>query len=119
MVPFVCLSECFRAIVRLSVLVSATTVTCCYLDMYAVDGILGSASMRLVYSSTLGRQACAVQNTGNCTECAVIAACSVRTGHVFFGSLVIVDFGRHDDGSSSEYKRLPLVLTKCLLQIRV
>ena len=31
---------------------------------------MGSASVRLVYSGTLGRQACAVQNTSNCTECA-------------------------------------------------
>ena len=86
-VPFVSLSECFRMIVRLSVLVSATTATRCYLYMYAADGILGSASVRLVYSR-LGRQSCAVQNTSNCTECAVIAACS---GYVFFGTLV-VDF---------------------------
>ena len=50
-VPFVSLSECFRMVVRLSVLVSATIATCYYLYMYAVDGILGSASVRLVYSA--------------------------------------------------------------------
>ena len=65
-VPFVSLSECFRMVVRLSVLVSATIATCCYLYMYTVDGILGSASVRLVYSR-LGRQACVVQNTSNCS----------------------------------------------------
>ena len=55
-------------IVKLSVLVSATTATRCYLlYMYAADGILGSASVRHAY---LGRQACAVQNTSNSTECA-------------------------------------------------
>ena len=90
MVPFVCLSECFRMIVSLSVFVSVTTVTCCYLYMYAADGILGSASVRLVSVLMLGRQACAVQNTSNCTECAVIAACSVCTGYVFFRIIVFV-----------------------------
>ena len=37
----------------------------------------------------LSRQACAVwvQSTGNCTECAVIAACSVCTRYMFFGTL--------------------------------
>ena len=49
-IPFVSWSECFRMIIRLSVLVSATTATHCYLYMYAADGILGSASVRLVYS---------------------------------------------------------------------
>ena len=89
-VPFVSWSECFRMIVRLSVLVSATTATRCYLYMYAADGILGSASVRLVYSR-LGRQVCAVQNTSNCTECGIIAVCSVHTGYVFFGTLVFYD----------------------------
>ena len=74
MVPFVSLSDCFRMIVRISVLVSATTATRCYLYMYATDGILGSASVRRESSSLLmlGRQACAVQNTSNCTtaQCA-------------------------------------------------
>ena len=46
--------------------------------------------MRLAYSGTLGRQACAVQNTSNCIECAVIAACSVRIGYVFYGTLVFL-----------------------------
>ena len=55
---------------------------------YAVDGILGSASVKLVYSGMLSRQVCAVQNTSNCTECAAIAASSVHTGYVFFGCLV-------------------------------
>ena len=45
-------------------------------------------SLRETSLLTLGRQVCAVQNTSNCTECAVIAACSVRTGYVFFGTLV-------------------------------
>ena len=51
-VPFVSWSECFRMIVRLSVLsVLLMTATRCYLYMYhAADGILGSASVRLVYS---------------------------------------------------------------------
>ena len=47
--------------------------TVIYTCMYAADGILGSASVRLVYSR-LGRQSCAVLNTSNCTECAVLAA---------------------------------------------
>ena len=91
MVPFVSLSECFRMIVRLSVLVSATTATRCYLYMYAADEILVSASVRLVYSR-LGREVCAMQNTSYCTECAVIAACSMRTGYVFCGTLVVTCF---------------------------
>ena len=33
-------------------------------------------SLRETSLLTLGRQVCAVQNTSNCTECAVIAACS-------------------------------------------
>ena len=50
--------------------------------------VLVSATLLFIHVLTLGRQACAVQNTCNCTECAVIAACSVRTGYVFFGTLV-------------------------------
>ena len=48
--------------------------------MYAADGILGSASVRL----TLGTGVCSAEHQQLRTECAVIAACSVRTGYVFF-----------------------------------
>ena len=78
MVPFVSLSEHFRMIVRLSVLVSATTATRCYLYMYAADGILGSVSMRLaaIVYSCLGSQACVCSHC--CVQCAQ-GTCSVRT----------------------------------------
>ena len=41
----------------------------CYLYMYAADGIPGSASVGLL---RLARQMCAVQNTNNCSACAVL-----------------------------------------------
>ena len=53
-------------------------------SVYAADGILGSASVRL----TLGTGVCSAEHQQLRTECAVIAACSVRTGYVFFGTLV-------------------------------
>ena len=54
--------------------------------MYAADGILGSASVRL----TLGTGVCSAEHQQLRTEC---AACSVRTGYVFFGTLVYLAFG--------------------------
>ena len=53
--------------------------------MYAADGILGSASVRL----TLGTGVCSAEHQQLRTEC---AACSVRTGYVFFGTLVVNSF---------------------------
>ena len=77
------LSECFIDFHTSSLLL---TRAC------AADEISGSASMRLL---RLARQACAVQNTSNCSAVILLhvqyseSVCSSgRTGYVFFGTLV-------------------------------
>ena len=49
-----------------------------------------------------------MQNTSNCTECAVIAACSVHTGYVFFGTLVSFIVPEDSTMSVSEGLRLQI-----------
>ena len=84
MVPVVCFSKCFR------LSYCATTVA-----LYAVDGISGSAAVKLL------RHVCAVQCSAVHQAATALSvqlllhvhysksACSVRTGYVFFGTLVV------------------------------
>ena len=78
-VLFACSSECFRVIFSSSCQCYDSNTL---LFIHVCNGWNFGLSLHETSLPTLGRQACAVQNTSNCTECTVIAACMLSAHRV-------------------------------------